>query len=286
MTWPPGVNVGSRQHPTREHLIAAERIERADWRDAYRAAPPDMARAFGMRVERVGSADVLQMTAVDMLMFNRVSGLGIEEPATEEQLDRAIALFEKAGVPRFFVDVSPVARPIFLPDWIAGRGLSLFNNWVKLTREVGPAPAAFTTTRIAEVGPVHAPDFGRIVQTVFGLPERMADWAAGLVGRTGRRQFMAFEGDKPVGVAALFCESEWAEFGYAAVLPEARGLGIQAALIAARIKAARESGCRWISMETAEETLEKPSYSLRNARKMGFEVLYLRPNYLGTLSSS
>jgi hypothetical protein len=35
-------------------------------------------------------------------------------------------------------------------------------------------------------------------------------------------------------------------------------------------------------MDTAEETLEKPSYSFRNARKCGFEVLYLRPNYLGT----
>ena len=78
----------------------------------------------------------------------------------------------------------------------------------------------------------------------------------------------------------------WAEFGYAAVLPEARGRGIQAALIAARIRAARDSGCKWISMETAEETLEKPSYSFRNARKMGFEVVYLRPNYLGLTESS
>jgi len=36
----------------------------------------------------------------------------------------------------------------------------------------------------------------------------------------------------------------------------------------------------------AEETLEKPSYSFRNARKLGFEVVYLRPNYLGLTESS
>ena len=284
MAWPPGSNITARPNTTREHLVAAERIERADWRDAYRAASPDVAKMFGIRLERVGTADVLQMTGLDLLMFNRVAGIGVEEPATEEQLDKAIALFEKAGVPRFFLDVSPAARPIFLTDWIAERGLSIFNSWVKLTREAGTPPPAFTTTRIAEVGQDRAADFGRIVQVVFGLPEGMATWAAGLVGRPGRRQFMAFERDKPVGVAALFCEGEWAEFGYAAVLPEARGLGIQAALIATRIRAARESGCRWLSMETAEETLEKPSYSLRNARKMGFEVAYLRPNYLGTIT--
>ena len=282
MTWPPGANPGTRGALSREHLVAAERIERADWRDAYESASPEMTEAFGMRLARLGSADVLQMAKLDMLMFNRVVGLGVEEPATEELLDQAIALFHEASIPRFFLDVSPAARPIFLNDWIAERGLSLFNSWVKLTREVDPVPQAFTTTHIAEVGPDRAADFGRIVQVVFGLPARMADWAAALVGRKGRRQFMAFERGKPVGVAALYCEHEWAEFGYAAVLPEARGLGIQAALIATRIRAARESGCRWLSMETAEETLEKPSYSLRNARKMGFEVAYLRPNYLGT----
>lgn len=282
MIWPPGENIAARGALTREHLVAAEAIERADWRDAYRSASPEMAALFGIRLVRLGSADVLQMTRLDMLMFNRVVALGVEEPATEELLDEALALFADAHVPRFFLEVSPAARPIFLNDWIAERGFSLHNNWVKLTRAVDPVPRAFTTTHIVEVGPDRAADFGRIVQIVFRLPEPMAEWAAGLVGREGRRQFMAFERDKPVGVAALYQEGEWAELGYAAVLPEARGLGIQAALIAARVRAARDMGCRWLSMETAEETLEKPSYSLRNARKMGFEILYLRPNYLAS----
>jgi GNAT superfamily N-acetyltransferase len=226
------------------------------------------------------------MTNVDLLMFNRVTGLGVETPATEELVDRAIGRFRKAGVPRFFVDVSVAARPIQLTDWITGRGLSLHNNWVKLTRQADSVPNTFTTAQIKEIGREHADHFGRIVQIVFQMPERLADWAAALVGRPGRRHFMAFERNKPVGTAALYCQDDWAEFGYAAVLPDSRGRGIQAALIAARIRAAREAGCKWISMETAEETLEKPSYSLRNARKMGFETMYLRPNYLGTTASS
>ena len=235
-----------------------------------------------MRVERVGTADVLIIAAADILMFNRVSGLGIETPATEGQLDEAIAKFHEARVPRFFVDVSPAARPIYLTDWIGERGLSIHNNWAKLTRHAESVPAALTTARIKEIGREHADAFGRIIQSVFGLPERMSDWASALVGRPGRRQFMAFDRDKPIGTGAIYVEGEWASFGYAAVIPEARGAGVQAALIAARIRAARESGCRWLSMETAEETLEKPSYSLRNAQRMGFEVAYLRPNYVGT----
>jgi GNAT superfamily N-acetyltransferase len=267
---------------TREDIVAAEAIERAEWRDAFHAADPATAAELGMRVERIGGADVFLMTCVDMLMFNRAAGLGVEAPATEEVLDEVIGRFRKGGVPRYFIDISPAARPILMGDWIATRGLPLFNNWVKLTRAAAPMQVPHTSARISEIGREHANDFGRIIQTVFGLPERMREWAGALVGRPGRRQFLAFERDHAVGAAAIYTEGEWAQFGYAAVLPEMRGRGIQAALIAARVRAAHESGCRRISMETAEETLEKPGYSLRNARKMGFEVAYLRPNYLGS----
>jgi GNAT superfamily N-acetyltransferase len=225
--------------------------------------------------------DVLMMTAADILMFNRAAGLGVETPATEGQVDEVIARFNAARVPRFLIDVSPAARPLLLTDWIAGRGYPLRNNWVKLTREVEPVPWTLPDPRIKEIGVEHADDLGKIIQIAFGLPERVAQWVRLLVGRPRRRHFMAFDRDKPIGTAGLYIEGEWASFGYAAVIPEARGRGVQAALIATRIRAARDAGCRWLSMETSEETLEKPSYSLRNARKMGFEVAYMRPNYLG-----
>jgi GNAT superfamily N-acetyltransferase len=135
---------------------------------------------------------------------------------------------------------------------------------------------------VLQLGPERAEAFGKIIGSEFELPLAISRWAASLVGRPRRRHFMAFDRDKPIGTAAMYIDGEWAEFGYATVVPEARGRNLQSALIATRIRAARESGCRCLSMETAEETLEKPSYSLRNARKMGFEVAYLRPNYLGT----
>src|SRR5439155_8640592 len=89
---------------TRDHVVALERIERADWWDAFRAATPELAEELGMRVERVGSVDVLIMTAADILMLNRAAGLGVETPAAEGQLDEVIARFHAARVPRFFID--------------------------------------------------------------------------------------------------------------------------------------------------------------------------------------
>ncbi|HYQ90118.1 MAG TPA: hypothetical protein VEU09_10890, partial [Candidatus Binatia bacterium] len=100
MSFPPGVNVIPRGALTREDVVAAEAIERAEWRDAFGSADPAMAAALGMRAERIGDADVLMMSSVDMLMFNRVAGLGVETPATEELLDEALGRLRAARVPR------------------------------------------------------------------------------------------------------------------------------------------------------------------------------------------
>src|SRR2546423_7608409 len=151
MTWPHGANIAPHSI-TRGHVSAAEAIERADWREAYRSTDPATAAAFGIRFEGMESADLFMTTHVDLLMFNRMLGLGVDAPATEELVDEAIGRFQEAGVPRFFVEISVTARPLDLTDWITGRGLSLHNNWVKLTRQTDSVPAAFTTARIKEIG--------------------------------------------------------------------------------------------------------------------------------------
>jgi hypothetical protein len=39
-------------------------------------------------------------------------------------------------------------------------------------------------------------------------------------------------------------------------------------------------GCRWVSVETAEQTPEREAPSFRNLTRLGFTVAYRRPNYL------
>jgi ribosomal protein S18 acetylase RimI-like enzyme len=46
------------------------------------------------------------------------------------------------------------------------------------------------------------------------------------------------------------------------------------------MKDAADAGCRWVSVETAEDTVTKDAPSFRNLRRLGFEVAYRRPNYL------
>src|SRR4051794_20465319 len=90
--------------------------------DYVRAAPSDFAEQWGLRVEKVGSATAIIMAAADISLFNRVMGLGIAEPATEEMVDRIVSLYKEAGV-HPMIQLAPAARPAELPKWLEARGI-------------------------------------------------------------------------------------------------------------------------------------------------------------------
>lgn len=91
---------------------------------------------------------------------------------------------------------------------------------------------------------------------------------------------MAFHGGKPVSTGAVYFNGDTAWISFAATLEEYRGRGAQAALLSARINEARRRGCKWISVETAEDTSEHDAPSYRNMFRYGFRMLYKRPNYV------
>ena len=59
----------------------------------------------------------------------------------------------------------------------------------------------------------------------------------------------------------------------------------EAAEIAARLRAAAALGCEYASVETADDTPEKPNPSTHNLRRLGFEDAYRRPNWVLKLTS-
>ena len=89
---------------------------------------------------------------------------------------------------------------------------------------------------------------------------------------------MAFDKGKPVAAGSMFIYEDTAWFGMATTLPEYRGKKAQSAIIAERINKAHDLGCKWISVESAEHSDEKPNPSYLNMLKYGFNFMYQRPN--------
>jgi ribosomal protein S18 acetylase RimI-like enzyme len=258
-----------------------ESIEAEAWLDWIAAAPPALVQSHGIETLRVAGAVAGMAPGTDVLMYNRVVGLGIVEPATHADVDALISAYTGAGVQRWMVQWSPAALPRETVDLMRACGFYHHNNWAKLYRSTrAPLPEIRTELRIERTGGEQRDAFASILAQAFGHERELAEWNAALIDRPGWRAYMAFAGDEPVATGALFVHGRTAWLGFGATLPSYRGRGAQSALAALRITAARELGCDAIVLETAEDLPAKPSQSYRNMRRLGFEVAYLRPNYV------
>jgi GNAT superfamily N-acetyltransferase len=239
---------------------------------AYRALYAEQAIVLGGGVVAL-RADV----APGSPMLNRILGLGVDEPATEEAVDTALDALTGTT---HYVAVSPDARPPALAEWLEARGLERGWGWMQFRRGVEDPPASRTDLELVRVGASTAAAFARVVRLAYALPAEVEPFVARIV-ETPWEAWLAFAGDEPAAAAALYAEGDGAYLGFAATLPEQRGKGAQSALLAARIRRARELGCRWVSTETGEQRPGKPSGSYRNILRAGFAEQYVVANFRG-----
>ena len=266
--------------PSARRLAELVEFGEADaYEDLFRHAPPDL----GLSVMRSGGAVLLIAPSLPIILFNRVIGLGLREPATEAALDEILAHYRAAGSATFAVQLSPSAAPSDLPAWLHARGLSMRDNWAKVYRAAPPDVVIRTDLRIERIGQAHAAAFAEVSCTAFGMPAVMQPWLAEGVGQPGWAHYLAFDGETPVAGGALFVKGDVGWLGIASTLPAHRRRGAQGALMARRIRDAAELGCRWVVTETGEDTPEHPNPSYHNMLRTGFVLAYQRPNYIAQI---
>jgi MOSC domain-containing protein YiiM/GNAT superfamily N-acetyltransferase len=91
----------------------------------------------------------------------------------------------------------------------------------------------------------------------------------------GRQLFIAEIDGEPVGYASLHIHAKTGWMRGATVAPEARGRGIQRALISVRAKAALEAGCNLVGASAEPDVI-----SSRNLEQMGLRAVGRRSNYV------
>ena len=237
---------------------------------AYRCLYPDAIELDGVTVLRSDAAPLSPM-------LNRIVGLGVAEPATEAALDAALtAIGDDVNC---YVAVEPEARPDALPDWLRARGLEHGWGWMVFHRGVDELPHAPTGLELVRVGRNEATDFARVVQTGYELPAAVIPVVAG-AHEVGWDCWLALDDGEPAAAAGIFIDEGTGYLGFAATLPEHRGKGGQNALLAARIRHARDAGCDVVVTETGERRDDLPSNSYRNILRAGFAEVAVTANWL------
>ncbi len=236
--------------------------------------------AVGLPWSKIGGTTCIATPGLPTTMLNRSMSLGLEAPATDEALDEIDAWFRGFGV-QYAIAVSPLAQPDDLADRLRARSFTDGYPWAKFSRGIEDPELLQTQLEVRPVADEEeARRFGAVIAAAYAMPPAVADGFAGVAAARDLDCFVAWDGAEPAGAAALFTHGEVGWFGVAGTAPEHRRKGAQNALMAARIRRARELGCAVLTTETGALEPGRPSNSYRNILRAGFELRFVRPNLI------
>jgi GNAT superfamily N-acetyltransferase len=182
-----------------------------------------------------------------------------------------INLFAASGVKQFFVWLSPGPDMDAVRGWLEASGFSRIRHlsYPTLVRAVAEPARLSTELEVREVG------VEEIEAARDQLGETLWQEYARSAGKDGFFHYMAFDGGRPVAIAALAVFEDLGYLFSAATREADRNRGAQQALIARRIERAEHSGCSIL----VSETLSILEHSLRNLQRAGFRQAYEKEVY-------
>jgi hypothetical protein len=257
-----------------DYEFRLERHEQSAWRDFCRSIDSKTWPNSKICSNEHDGVLMMSIPSVDVLTFNRVLGMGLFKPATEQLVDDLITWYKSTGACRFMVTLGPLAVPTQVERWLVGRGFQFHSKSVILLREIRTIPEPSVRLQVKRVLPAEAQLFGQVAASGFGWPRKTAQIIANSVGREGWQHYLVYDGSEPIATGASFSAERFVWFGFGATKSKYRRLGAQTALIACRIKHASENH------KTPIVDVEPESNSYRNCWKLGFEQVCLRSQYV------
>jgi MOSC domain-containing protein YiiM/ribosomal protein S18 acetylase RimI-like enzyme len=263
-TLPPAADSAAGTHVLMERVDAAKAgSDVARWQAA---------REAGFDVEYIVDDELAIATSHDLPgpAFNRADGLG----GLPHLAGRAIERFRRAGTPGWL--------PMDEPPWPGARaGISIETHVASpdtiLARAGGDAGVAGLAVRT--IGPDDLEAWISLMVTQSDLGGASADaWRRilpHLARAAGHRLVLATIDGRPIGVGLVAMRRNVGFLRSASVSPEARGQGVQRALVAERARLAAEAGADLLAAGTAPEN----AASVRNLRRLGFETIWSRAYY-------
>ena len=262
----------------------AARIERAESRFMADCAAAAERRRPGSGVFATPLAGGFATFTSAGSPLNKVAGLGFAGPLDEG----ALAAVEKAFFDRgshVQVEVSTLGDPAVVQALTArGYVLQGFENVLGLSLPTGGAATPPGGIEIAESPLAELSAWLDVVVTGFASadtqgvasPESyehdlLAGVMADMVSAEGLSRFVARRDGVAAGGASLRLGERVALLCGAATLPAHRRLGVQTALLTARLRIAADAGC-----DVAVVTTAPGSKSQENVQRQGFELLYAR----------
>lgn len=259
-------------------IALSRRLERAEGRaclqfaEARRRAFPDSGAEW---IECAGAYAVFD--GVDSPV-TQTFGLGLFEELTATAMEEIEYFFLKRGA-SVQHEISPFAGTATL-SFLCARGYRPIEISSVLYRPIeNPAPSNQANIKVRVTGPQESQIWNDVSARGWShdhpeLKDFLLQFSAITSARENSVNFLAEIDGKPGAAGVLSIDNGVALFGGAATVPELRRLGLQAALLADRMRYAFDHGC-----DLAMMVAEAGSGSQHNAERKGFRIAYTRTKW-------
>ncbi|MDX8529528.1 hypothetical protein RFM41_18470 [Mesorhizobium sp. VK25A] len=268
---------------------AIERAEVAAWLDLYEAAPADFAARQGLSIAREGDLVWTTCATIPFIHFNCVKNIGVDGPATEEQVDALLAHYRAAGIMRPWFYTNPHAEPARLRCWLEARGLQHQGGWERIHRDATPLPDAplfpgdplipVDDLVVEEVTPRTASEWASFIDAKYRFPT--TPWLMALVGRKGWHHYMLKRRGAVAAVRSLFISDGAAWSGIDAPVPGimAPSFDLDAMLGERLVRDGIAAGAKLFVADIEAPRPDRDGPAYRNYDRLGFKLAYLRNHY-------
>ncbi|MEQ9301477.1 MAG: GNAT family N-acetyltransferase [Cyclobacteriaceae bacterium] len=254
-----------------------ELAEAHSWKHFY--------EALGQKKDGGQFRDLLlaSVPEIDLLLFNRVVGLGMGSMVLDSKIEDLIAHYGTRGVKRFMVQLSPFVIPDNTDLMLKRRKFVHESDWAKLIwrandhLEMTDAPCEI---RRVEEGQEDL--YADVMIRSLGWPELLRPALRGSIHKEGFMHYLAWFDGEAVAGGSTFITKNFATLKLAGTLPAYQKRGIHQLLLKRKIKDAIDMGCEWITAETAHMPDGTPNAANSNLKKLGFTEAYKRSNFVYT----
>ena len=244
-------------------------------------SPQSLRHQFGLQARQLGLGCALLGGGIaNTLLFNRVLGLGLSDPASATDLDLLDSLYAASAVASYAIELSPSAQPSNLAEVLCSRGFVPFKQTSMMVRSCAPIEAPACALQVRRASAHEAGAFAALCCGVFGYAEPMPQILRATFDSPQWQHWIAFDGGSPVAAAMTYLRGDTGWIGWVCTLAEHRGKGAQTALAAAQLRGAAEAGLQWVTLEAAKGSKAHPGQSLRNYRRLGWTTVHDRAVYL------
>ncbi len=259
----------------RRLTVAIEMHEAKVWADCFDAAAALPGNPLGATVDRSATPPLALSRSIGSVEINRVVGLGLVSPATQETVSAVMDFYRLSGQSTFRIELSPAASPPDLAQALEMAGLRLEDDTVtKMWCSTEQVPSPSKEVEVRRLGREHRNAVAELNVIAWGAWEAADSlrlWFGSTVGTKGFRHYGIFDGDRLVSVGALAVTGSLGWVGFAATHPHYRGHSFRRSINLVRLAEARELGCQIVHVEIETAYASSP--------KLPFEKLCERVAY-------